>query len=374
MPNNFFDTVAAPGPESDTRYPVLRYDRPGHRTVVLDVPTPRSLSPWRSPTAIASVCLLGMIATIAIFGTVDRLRRYTAEIRSTRHQLFATRAELARRHEELRALAERLGQVASMTTTLRDRAVTVRRSVDMEQSREPESILTDVPVLPSGNLVESVDAIEAYQHLAVLESSASEAVESVGLLTVILRAQERAHEEPAKAVLWPVRGRITSEFGVRSDPFNGDARSHAGMDIAGELGDPIMASADGLVSFAGRDSGYGNLVVLDHGGTLQTFYGHMSAIYVREGQRVRGGLVLGAMGSTGRSTGNHCHFEVRIDGKAVNPRRFLSNDPELIQSAAAPRTVAAIIAAAPRTTRLLRVGAEAIDRSRHADASAVVGP
>ena len=116
--------------------------------------------------------------------------------------------------------------------------------------------------------------------------------------------------------------------------------------------------------------------VLDHGGTLQTFYGHMSAIYVREGQRVRGGLVLGAMGSTGRSTGNHCHFEVRVDGKAVNPRRFLSNDPELIQSAASPpNPIAAIIAAAaPRKTRLLRVGAEAIDRSRHADASAVVGP
>lgn len=379
MPSNFSDTAESSKPETDSSssYPVVRYDQPRHRTVVLPLPAPAAPRAWNTSALIALACLVGIVSTIAVYGTVDRLRRYTSELRLTRHQLFATRAELAQRKEELAALAQRLSQVATMTTALRDRAVLVRRSVDMEQSREPRSVLTELPVLPSGNVVESVSAITAYQQLAVLEATATEAVESVGLLTVILRAQDRANEEPARAVLWPVRGRVTSEFGIRSDPFNGDARSHAGLDIAGELGEPIMVSADGVVSFAGRDAGYGNLVVVDHGGTLQTFYGHLSAIYVREGQRVRGGLVVGAMGSTGRSTGNHCHFEVRVNGQAVNPRRFLSNDPDLIRSAAvevSSAKAAPVPTPQPKKAQLIRVGAEAIDRSRSADASAFVGP
>ena len=371
MRNNFSDTAAPPGSNPGASYPVVRYDQPGHRTIVMPLPPPprRSLG----PLGIVGLSIAGIVVATTIYSTVDRLRDYTSDLRLSRQQLRAARSELARRREEMAGLAERLAQVATMTTALRDRAVMVRRSVDMEQSHEPESLLTDLPILPSGNVVESPAAVQAYQNLAVLEATATEAVESVGLLTVLLRTQERATEAPAKAVLWPVRGRVTSEFGIRSDPFNGDARTHAGLDIAGELGDPVMASADGIVSFAGRDAGYGNLVVLDHGGTLQTFYGHLSGIYVREGQRVRGGLVVGAMGSTGRSTGNHCHFEVRVGGKAVNPRRFLANDPDLVNAtpaAAEPPTVAA----APRRSRLLRVGSEAIDRTRRADVSALVGP
>ena len=116
---------------------------------------------------------------------------------------------------------------------------------------------------------------------------------------------------------------FTSGFGVRSDPFRGGAAMHAGVDIRGPYGTPIYATADGMVGRAGRAAGYGNLVELDHGRGIQTRYGHLSAILVQPGQRVKRGELIARMGSTGRSTGNHLHYEVRLDGTAVNPMPFL---------------------------------------------------
>ena len=116
---------------------------------------------------------------------------------------------------------------------------------------------------------------------------------------------------------------FTSGYGVRSDPFRGGAAMHAGVDIRGPLGTPIYATADGLVGRAGRAAGYGNLVELNHGRGIQTRYGHLSAILVQPGQRVKRGELIARMGSTGRSTGNHLHYEVRLDGSAVNPMPFL---------------------------------------------------
>lgn len=118
--------------------------------------------------------------------------------------------------------------------------------------------------------------------------------------------------------------RYTSSFGVRSDPFHGNARMHAGMDMAAPQGTPIYATADGFVGRAERTfGGYGNLVELLHGRGLETRYGHLSQILVRQGQRVHRGDLIALMGSTGRSTGSHLHYEVRIDGHAVNPMPFL---------------------------------------------------
>lgn len=116
---------------------------------------------------------------------------------------------------------------------------------------------------------------------------------------------------------------FTSGFGVRNDPFRGGAAMHAGVDIRGPYGTPIYATADGIVERAERASGYGNLIALDHGRGIETRYGHLSAILVHRGQRVKRGELIGRMGSTGRSTGNHLHYEVRLDGSAVNPMPFL---------------------------------------------------
>ena len=124
---------------------------------------------------------------------------------------------------------------------------------------------------------------------------------------------------------------FTSGYGIRSDPFRGGAARHAGIDLAAPIGTPIYATADGIVSDAGyNNGGYGNLIKLDHGRGIETRYGHLSAILVTSGQRVARGQLIGRMGSTGRSTGSHLHYEVRIDGRAVNPIPFMKSNEYLI--------------------------------------------
>ena len=124
---------------------------------------------------------------------------------------------------------------------------------------------------------------------------------------------------------------FTSGYGIRSDPFRGGAARHAGIDLAAPIGTPIYATADGIVSDAGyNNGGYGNLIKLDHGRGIETRYGHLSAILVTPGQRVARGQLIGRMGSTGRSTGSHLHYEVRIDGRAVNPIPFMKSNEYLI--------------------------------------------
>jgi murein DD-endopeptidase MepM/ murein hydrolase activator NlpD len=138
---------------------------------------------------------------------------------------------------------------------------------------------------------------------------------------------------------------FTSGFGVRSDPFRGRAAMHAGIDLAGPVGTPIYATADAVVGRSEYNSGgYGNLVELDHGHGIQTRYGHLSKSMVTAGQRVKRGDMIGLMGSTGRSTGSHLHYEVRIDGKAVNPVPFLQSTSYLqsVQQRASAATRIAI--------------------------------
>ena len=119
---------------------------------------------------------------------------------------------------------------------------------------------------------------------------------------------------------------FTSGFGVRDDPFHRGAAMHPGIDLAGAYGTPIYATADGTVLRAGwNNGGYGNMVELDHGRGITTRYGHMSAVLVHEGDHVTRGEQIGRMGSTGRSTGNHLHYEVRIDGRPVNPIPFMKS-------------------------------------------------
>ncbi len=126
----------------------------------------------------------------------------------------------------------------------------------------------------------------------------------------------------------PIRTLVsfTSGFGVRSDPFRGGAAMHPGIDLSGPYATPIYATADGTVLRAGWNSGgYGNLIELDHGRGITTRFGHLSAILVHPGDRITRGQLIGRMGSTGRSTGNHLHYEVRIDGRAVNPIPFMKS-------------------------------------------------
>jgi murein DD-endopeptidase MepM/ murein hydrolase activator NlpD len=144
----------------------------------------------------------------------------------------------------------------------------------------------------------------------------------------------------------PVHGtNFTSGFGVRSDPFKGRAAMHPGIDLAGPYGTPIYATADGTVGRAEWNSGgYGNLVEIDHGHGIQTRYGHLSRSIVHAGERVKRGQLIAYMGSTGRSTGSHLHYEVRLDGTAVNPIPFLQSGEYLqsVQRRAAAATRVAV--------------------------------
>lgn len=126
---------------------------------------------------------------------------------------------------------------------------------------------------------------------------------------------------------------ISSGFGYRSDPFTGAAAFHPGLDFRGPIGAPIYAAARGKVSFVGQRSGYGNCVEIDHGNGLITRYAHMSAFRTQLGREVAAGEVIGAIGSTGRSTGPHLHFEVRINDRPVDPRPFLENAPNVLKEA-----------------------------------------
>lgn len=181
--------------------------------------------------------------------------------------------------------------------------------------------------------------------LEVLATSADGSVdprfERLGLSLARMSALEAALDGVPRVVPAADK-RITSSFGYRRDPFNGRAAMHSGLDFKGAHGSPIFAAADGEVSFAGRKAGYGNVVEITHANGMMTRYAHLSRIDVAAGQPIAAGETLGGLGSTGRSTGPHLHFEVRINGRAVNPRPFLETAPDVFKEArgASPRAAA----------------------------------
>lgn len=134
---------------------------------------------------------------------------------------------------------------------------------------------------------------------------------------------------------WPVNGRLMAGYGERTDPFSGEGAMHTGVDIAAPQGTPVHAAADGIVIHAGWNGGYGRCVIIDHGNNYQTWYAHLSRMDVIQGQEIRQGEVLGAVGTTGRSTGAHLHYEVRIGSTPVNPYRFLERPTMAARKAAA---------------------------------------
>ena len=135
---------------------------------------------------------------------------------------------------------------------------------------------------------------------------------------------------------WPVNGRLESGYGVRSDPFSREGAYHTGLDISASIGDRVSATADGVVvqaGMAGGYAGYGRVVIINHGNGYQTLYGHLLRVNVMAGQQIRQGDVIGEVGMSGRTTGPHLHYEVRVGAAPINPYRFL-NKPVAVQAAA----------------------------------------
>jgi murein DD-endopeptidase MepM/ murein hydrolase activator NlpD len=171
---------------------------------------------------------------------------------------------------------------------------------------------TTAELLRSSNLQERVDLLK--DRTADMESHLS-------LLEEV--AQQRANVLLHTPSMWPIKGAITSHYGNRADPFNGEAELHLGLDISALYNAQIHAPADGVVIYSERKAAYGNLLILDHGNGLTTRYGHLSRSLVTIGQRVKRGDLIALVGTTGRSTAPHLHYEVRKNDRPVNPRTYL---------------------------------------------------
>jgi len=146
-----------------------------------------------------------------------------------------------------------------------------------------------------------------------------------GLSSLKLDVDKRNALAAATPSIWPTHGWLTSRVGSRPDPITGDKDFHEGLDISADPGSQVYATADGTVTQAAYEGGYGNLIVLDHGYGLETRYGHLSRYNVKPGGKVKRGDVVGYVGSTGRATGSHLHYEVRVNGRLLNPLQLLLN-------------------------------------------------
>ncbi len=166
---------------------------------------------------------------------------------------------------------------------------------------------------------------QLYEDLERLEREVALRSESLEALTTYLGEQK--NRLAATPSIWPTRGGyVSSKFGPRTSPFTGRRQRHMGIDIAASRGTPIVAPADGVVTFAGRMAGYGRAIVITHGFDFKTFYAHNHKNKVKKGQRVKRGQVIGTVGSSGHSTGSHLHYEVLVKGISVNPLKYILNE------------------------------------------------
>jgi murein DD-endopeptidase MepM/ murein hydrolase activator NlpD len=272
---------------------------------------------WRLPALVTGITLVGGSAVLR--STVERLHNQVCEVRRLRARLAERRHEIDRQRRELAAVAAAVDDLVPEARVLGSRAMEVRETRAQEESGadRPE------PAGTPGSRIEDGPApgMHAIATLAWVEEQMAEASDAIAVQTVLART--RAQEARALPTLWPVWGAVSSPFGWRRSPYGGEPEWHPGIDISAAYGTPVRATADGDVVFAGRQRGYGVLVVVDHGATT-TRYAHLSASWVHAGQRVLRGEPLGAVGRTGRTTAPHVHYEVRLGGEPLDPDCLLT--------------------------------------------------
>jgi murein DD-endopeptidase MepM/ murein hydrolase activator NlpD len=271
------------------------------------------------PGAAASVVL----AVGVVFGAGVCAAAGYAEMSHLRHQASMQQAQLdatrAQAQREVNALAARLGELqaeANRLNALGERLTRTGQLADGEfDFDQPVGVGGVGPThdMPARDLRSGMDQLASQfkasgEQLSVLES-------------LLFNRRLDAEAMPSRMPI--ANSYITSGFGGRADPFGGGAAFHKGIDFHASLGDPVLAVADGVVSYAGQRSGYGNVVEIDHGNGYVTRYAHNSRLLVQVGDLVRSGQQVAKAGSTGRSTGAHVHFEVWVNGAVVNPSRFL---------------------------------------------------
>ena len=231
------------------------------------------------------------------------------------------------------ATTELTGQIQSLQTAITD--LGARAALDPGLARAMETLPAFVKSRAMGGNVGTSSKQEATSYTNAL-TALTNPEDTFGLLRTLLEGLEsrlsvvQRNVERRNALanatpsIWPAHGWLTSTMGRRTDPMTGGADYHPGLDIAGDKGQAVYATADGVVSHAGRQGAYGNLITIDHGFGLETRYGHLSGFQVRQGDRVQRGDLIGRLGATGRATGTHLHYEVLANGRLLNPLRLLT--------------------------------------------------
>jgi murein DD-endopeptidase MepM/ murein hydrolase activator NlpD len=262
--------------------------------------------------------LIGLGARWSASAELDHLRSATGVLRQENASFREATGELTGQIAQLQDAIGSLSEVGQLDPATRTALSTLPALVRNQakggaQSEDTRAILAAATRSPEdafGLLRGVLGSLE--RHLSVTRAD-------------VLQRNEVAQATPS---IWPAMGWLTSGFGVRSDPFTGHPASHPGLDISGRTGDPVYATADGRVATAGRTGDYGNLVVVEHAFGLTTRYGHLSKISVTAGTEIKRGDILGYVGSTGRSTSPHLHYEVWANGHPVNPLKLLVGRPE----------------------------------------------
>jgi murein DD-endopeptidase MepM/ murein hydrolase activator NlpD len=259
---------------------------------------------------VAILAGVGGITVIAGMGSYSRMLWKTTNYNTLRREQANLKQQYRQLQSEVKDTNQRLNSLQSLASE-------VAMAYGITRFRSTPFSFTDAAQEPQAQFEESVD------EFSYLEKNAT----SVALSSSGLRLLPSSQLSSLGIVpsLWPVVGEITGHFGERLDPFSGEGAFHAGIDIASHYGDEVRASADGVVVVVDRQAGYGRLVVIDHGFGVSTWYGHMSNFNTQMGTHVKRGDIIGYEGASGRSTGPHLHYEVRIYNTPVNPWRYLRN-------------------------------------------------
>ncbi len=255
--------------------------------------------------------------------------RYLSDYQKLQQKFTAAEKTVAEQNNQILSMANKLRNVQEDLQRVQqfDSKLRVMINLDKEQGDTASAIGGSRPK----------DFSESYLPLHRQEMLARKMHSFLNQLNTEVRLEEVQQQElmqqfrenrellASTPSIWPTEGWVTSPFGMRRSPFTGRREFHKGIDISNRRGTPIYASAKGTVSFSGVDGGYGNCVVLNHGGGVTTRFAHMQRFVVKEGQTVTRGELVGYMGNSGRSTGPHLHYEVRINGVCVNPMRYILN-------------------------------------------------
>lgn len=269
---------------------------------------------------IVALIVIGLVAFFVLAYTYRNARLDAEELRILRQANQAQQDEI---NTFASITQQLLDQVAQIEEILGEVAETV--GIKQEQQEEGagssgETSSEEVRLHASRSDQDRVlDRVA--DNLYILQSLVPEKTDTLELLKG--EVDEYIRRLAATPSIWPTRGRFTSGFGMRRNPYGGGRKFHYGIDIAGTHGTPVYATANGQISFTGSRGGFGNLVVIRHGYGFETYYAHLSGFAVSPGQWVKRGQVIGYMGRTGRATGPHLHYEVHVNGVAVNPSRYL---------------------------------------------------